>query len=169
MLVLFLAGERVGGDPDKSKASAGAVWSPYAVGSAEGEAGAEDLLDSALEGLGHRLLLNDLGDLLDLLEGQVALVGHVLDLLSISLVASELLDEEGGGAGVDGDFGSPVLALQLDHDSNSLPFSSFLDDVLTDLFGVLHKGGVTRPRGPSLGASVAAGPGSPPNTLMLTG
>ena len=65
-------------------------------GAAERQAGSKDLLDCALEGLGHRLLLNDLGDLLDLLESEVALVGHVLDLLSISLVASELLDEEGG-------------------------------------------------------------------------
>lgn len=137
-------------------------------GAAEGKASAKDLLDSALEALGHRLFLDDFGDLLDLLEGEVALVGDVLDFLSVALVVSELLDEKGGRAGVHGDFSSSVLAFQLDHHTDALPLSTFLHDVFTDLLGVLNKSYCTKPRGPSLGARVAAGPGSPPKTLMLT-
>lgn len=62
---------------------------------AEGEAGSEDLLDGALEVLGHGFFLDDLGDLLDLLEGEVSLVGDVLDLLPVALVVAELLDQQG--------------------------------------------------------------------------
>ena len=109
-------------------------------GAAEGEAGTEDLLDGSLEGLGHGLFLDDLGDLLDLLESEVALVGHVLDFLSVTLVVAELLDKQGGGRGVDGDFSSSVLALELDHHSDALPLAAFLDDVLTHLLSVQTQG-----------------------------
>ena len=144
------------------------LWTLLVDGGAEGQAGAEDLLDGTSEVLGHGLLLDDLGDLLDLLEGEVALVVHVLHFLSVALVVAEFLDQQGGGAGVDGDLGGSVLALQLHHHADALPLGAFLHDVLTDFLGVLRGGRRTRPRGPSLGARVAAGPASPPNTLMLT-
>ena len=135
---------------------------------AEGKASAQDLLDCSCEILGHWFLVHDLGDFLDLLESKVALVGDIFDFLSVSLVASELLDKESGWARLDCDFCGSVLALQLNHNSDSFPLGSFLDDIFTNLFGVLDYERYTRPRGPSLGARVAAGPGSPPKTLMLT-
>lgn len=95
-------------------------------------------------------------------------MGHVFDFLSVALITTELLDEQGRGARLDSDLSSSVLALELDHDADTLPLSSLLNDVLTDFFGVLSYYGCTRPRGPSLGARVAAGPGSPPKTLILT-
>ena len=61
---------------------------------AEREACSEDLLDGALEVLGHGFFLDDLGYLLDLFEGEVSLVGDVLDLLSVALVVAELLDQQ---------------------------------------------------------------------------
>lgn len=96
-------------------------------------------------------------------------MGDVLDLLAVALVVAQLLDDEGRGRWPDADFGGSVLALELDHDSNSLPLGALLDDVFADLLGILRSLRlITRPRGPSLGARVAAGPASPPNTLMLT-
>ena len=67
----------------------------FVNGASDGKTGTENLLDSAGEGLGHRLFFNDLGDLLDLLEGKVSLVSDVLDFLSISFVVAEFLDDEG--------------------------------------------------------------------------
>ena len=69
---------------------------------------------------------------------------------------------------MDGNLGSSVLTFELHHNSNTFPFSSLLDDILSDFFSVLNEKIITRPRGPNLGARVAAGPGSPPKTLMLT-
>jgi hypothetical protein len=59
------------------------------------------------------------------------------------------------------------------HNSDTFPFSSFFNDILTDFFGILNifyyvNDDITKPNGPNLGARVAAGPGSPPKTLMLT-
>jgi hypothetical protein len=56
----------------------------------------------------------------------------------------------------------------LHHHSDALPLRSLLHDVLAHFLRVLHRHTSTRPRGPNLGARVAAGPASPPNTLMLT-
>jgi hypothetical protein len=61
------------------------------------------------------------------------------------------------------------LTFKLNHNSNTFPLRSFLNDILSNFFGVLHYYCNTKPRGPSLGASVAAGPAYPPKTLMLTG
>lgn len=62
----------------------------------------------------------------------------ILDLLSVSLMLSQLLDEEWGWCRLDGDFCCSVLTLQLNHDSDALPFASLLDDILTNFFWVLN-------------------------------
>ena len=64
---------------------------------------------------------------------------------------------------------SSVLTFKLDHNSDSFPFTTLLNDILADFLGILRINYmITRPSGPNLGARVAAGPGYPPNTLMLT-
>ena len=95
-------------------------------------------------------------------------MSDVFDFLSISFISAQFLDEKGWWSWLDWNFGSSVLAFQLNHDSNSFPLSTFLDDIFTDFLGILNKLKITKPRGPNLGARVAAGPGSPPKTLILT-
>jgi hypothetical protein len=87
-------------------------------------------------------------------------------------VLSDFLDKESRSGWLNDDFSSSVLALELDHDSDTFPFASFLDNIFSYLLRVLKKKikdyFFTRPRGPNLGAKVEAGPPSPPKTLMLT-
>jgi hypothetical protein len=66
----------------------------------------------------------------------------------------------------------PILTFKLDHNSNTFPFSTLFNNILSDFFSILnnylYKKNNTRPNGPSFGARVAAGPGYPPKTLILT-
>ena len=47
----------------------------------------------------------------------------------------ESLDDKGGSGGNDGDGGLTVLDGQLDGDTETLPVTSGLGDIFTDLFG----------------------------------
>lgn len=66
-------------------------------------------------------------------------MGHVLRLLSIPLVAPQLFDDQGRRCGLDGDLGGSVLALELDHDSDSFPLASLFDNILAYLLGIEAK------------------------------
>ena len=96
------------------------------------------MLDGALKSLRQRLALHELGDVLHLGEGEVALVGDVLHLLSVSFIVTQLLNDESRAGGLDADFCVSVLALELDHDSDSLPLGTFLDDIFSDFLSILH-------------------------------
>ena len=61
----------------------------------------------------------------------------VLGFLSISNVFAEFLDKESRGSVEDGHISSSVLALELDNDSDTFVGSASLDDIFTDLLGVL--------------------------------
>lgn len=52
------------------------------------------MLNSSSKGLGQGFFLDELGNLLNLLETEVALMSDILGLLSVSLVVSEFLDDE---------------------------------------------------------------------------
>ena len=134
----------------------------------ERKACSQYLLDCSCEVLCHWFLFNNFCYFFDLLEGEVSFMVYVLDFFSVSLVVSKFFDEKSWWAWFNVDFSCSVLALQLNHNSDSFPFWSFFDDILTDFLGVLYYWRGTSPRGPNLGASVAAGPGSPPKTLILT-
>jgi len=63
----------------------------------------------------------------------------VLGFLSVSDVLAEFLDEESRGGVENGDISSSVLTLKLDDDSDTLVSSASLDDIFTDLLGVLFE------------------------------
>lgn len=107
---------------------------------AEGDAGSEDLLDGALELDGHALGAKLLGDVDDVSELEVAVVLHVLLLLSVAGTLLKSLDNERGGSGEHGDEALSVLHHHFDLDLNSAPVSSGLLDVFTDLLGGHTKG-----------------------------
>ena len=51
---------------------------------------------------------------------------------------AEFLDEESRGGVEDGNISSSVLALELDDNSNTLVGSASLDDIFTNLLGILY-------------------------------
>ena len=62
----------------------------------------------------------------------------MLDVLLLLAVSGRLLkglDDEGGSGGNDGDGGLTVLDGQLDSDTETLPVTSGLGDIFTDLCG----------------------------------
>ncbi|GIX64490.1 60S ribosomal protein L12 [Babesia caballi] len=104
-------------------------------GAADGEAGAEDLLDGAGEGLGHGVLAHGAGDGHQLLPRQVAAVLDVLHFFPVAQGLLQLLDQQRRGGGLDLDLGLPVLDGQLDGDLDALPVGRLLGDVVAHLLG----------------------------------
>ena len=100
---------------------------------ANGEAGAEDFLDGADELSSIGLGAHDLGDLADLVHGELASVGHVLNLLPVARRGLQGLEDENGG-GVD-DANLALLVLDFDFNGNFHAFVTLsrLHDVFTDL------------------------------------
>lgn len=139
---------------------------------ASAERSTEDLLDGALQVLGHRLEAHGAGDLNDLIEGNALGVLDVLLLLAVTRGLLEGLDDERRGRGNNGDGGLTVLDGQLDRDAETLPVASSLGDIFTDLctpLAVVPLGSIgldvlfgDRPRGPILGARADEAPTSPP-------
>ena len=115
------------------------LWWLFIDGASYWEAGSQDLLDGTGEVLGHGFFFNDFGDFLDLLESEISFVGDVFDFFSVSFIVAEFLDDEGWWGGVNDDFSGSVLTLKLNHNSNTFPFSSFFNDILSDLLGILYK------------------------------
>ena len=105
-----------------------------------GEAGTENFLDGANELGGVGLGTHDLGDLADLVDGQLASVRHHLDLLSVARRRLESLQNEHGSGVNDSDFDLLVLHLNLDGDLHALEALGGLHDVFTDLLGGNTKG-----------------------------
>lgn len=120
-------------------------------GAAEGNACSEDLLDSSLELDGHALGAELLGDVDDVSELEVAVVLHVLYLLSVAGAFLECLDDQGSGSGEHSDEALSVLDHHFDLDLNSTPVSGGLLDVFTDLLGGHTKGTALGGEGGSTG------------------
>jgi hypothetical protein len=103
-------------------------------GAADGDAGAENLLDGAGEVLGHGAGAHDPGDLDDVVEGDVPVVLDVLSLLAVALGLLEGLDHQRGSGGHHRDLGLAVLDRQLHGDAQALPvLGRLLGYVLSDL------------------------------------
>ena len=120
-------------------------------GAAEGDAGSEDLLDGSLELDGHALGAKLLGNVDDIGELEVAVVLHVLLLLSVARALLECLDNEGSGSGEHGDEALSVLDHHFDLDLNSAPFSGGLLNIFTDLLGRHTEGTALGSEGGSTG------------------
>lgn len=97
------------------------------------ESSAKDLLDGALQVLGHGLESHGLSDGDDLIEGDALGVLDVLLLLPVTRGLLEGLDDERRGGGDDGNLGLTVLDGQLDRDAEALPVAGGLGDIFTDL------------------------------------
>jgi hypothetical protein len=100
---------------------------------ASGESSSEDLLDGTLEVLGHGLEPHGAGNVDDLIERNALGVLDVLLLLAVTRGLLKGLDDEGGGGWDDRDGGLTVLDGQLDSDTETLPVTSGLGDIFTDL------------------------------------
>lgn len=96
---------------------------------------AEDLLDGTREALGKRLEAHLAGNLDNLVERDVATVLDVLLLLAVTRGLLERLDDERRGRGDDRDGSLTVLDGKLDSDTQTLPVTSGLGNVFTDLLG----------------------------------
>jgi len=103
-------------------------------GAADGLRRAEDLLDGALELPRHGTLPHDAGDVDDLVEGNVAAVLDVLDLLAVTWGLLEGADEKSGGAGNHAHGRLTILDRQFDRDAETFPILSGFRNVVTDLF-----------------------------------
>lgn len=142
---------------------------------ASAEGGSENLKGGTLQVLGHGLEAHGTGNVDDLIKRNALGVLDVLLLLTVSGRLLEGLDDEGRSGGNDGDGGLTVLDGQLDGDTETLPVTSGLGDIFTDLYGLVRLvfrrclrrsvGYILlgeRPRGPILGASADEAPTSPP-------
>ncbi len=109
----------------------------------KGHTGTEHLLNGSLEGDGQRFLgfSHGLGDLKNIVELDVTVVGNVLGLLSISCGLLEGLDQKWGDGWSDGNSALSVLDGDLDLNFNSLPLGSGLLDVFSDFLGWETDGG----------------------------
>lgn len=109
-------------------------------GATNRDAGSNDLLDGSGHLTGERALAENLGDVVDLSESDVSVVLSVLLLLAVAGRLLEGSDDHGGGGGDDLDGGLTVLNDQLDGDLQSLPVSSDLGNIISDLSGVETEG-----------------------------
>ena len=100
---------------------------------AGGESGTEDLLNGTLQVLGHGLEAHGAGNVDDLIKGNALGVLDVLLLLPVTRGLLKSLDDERRGGGNDRDGGLTVLDGQLDGDAETLPVTSGLGDIFTDL------------------------------------
>ena len=89
-------------------------------GAADRLSGAEDLLNGALQLARHGAFPHDAGDVNDLVEGNVAAVFDVLDLLAVTWGLLEGADEQRGGAGNHAHRRLTILDRQLDSDAETL-------------------------------------------------
>jgi hypothetical protein len=102
---------------------------------ADGESSTEDLEDNTLERLGHGAVLHLAGDLNNVIEGDGLGVLDVLLLLAVTRRLLEGLDDQGRGGGNDRDSSLTVLDGELDSHTETLPVTSVLGNVFTDLLG----------------------------------
>lgn len=107
-------------------------------GASNGLGGTEDLLDTTGEVLGHGLVGHLAGNVVDLVDGNVARVDDVLLLLAVTDGLLEGLDDEGRGGGNNRGGSLTVLDGELDGDTETLPVAGGLGNVFSDLLGGLR-------------------------------
>jgi hypothetical protein len=113
------------------------LWAAAIDLATSAEGSAENLLDGTLQVLGHRLEPHGAGDVDDFIERNALGVLDVLLLLSVSGRLLKSLDNERRCGGNDGYGGLTVLDGQLDSDTETLPVTSGLGDIFTDLCALL--------------------------------
>ena len=103
-------------------------------GASERDGGSEDLLDGSLKGDGHGLVCfsHGLGNLEDIIELDVTVVGDVLLLLSISTSLLQGFNDEWGGGWKDLHGTLSVDDHDFNLDLDSLPLGGGLLDILTN-------------------------------------
>jgi hypothetical protein len=104
------------------------------------ESGTEDLKDGTLELLSQRTVAHGAGDLDDVIERDRLGVLDVLLLLAVTRGLLEGLDDQGRGGGNNRDRGLTVLDGELDSHTETLPVTSVLGNIFTDLLGRQTKG-----------------------------
>merc|ERR1712105_135268 len=102
-------------------------------GAADRLGGAQDLLDGALQLARHGALPHDAGNVNDLVEGNIAAVFDVLDLLAVTWGLLEGADKQRGGAWNHAHRRLTILDRQLDSDAETFPVLSRFGDVITNL------------------------------------
>lgn len=107
---------------------------------ADGEGSTEDLEDGTLERLGHGAVAHGTGNLNNVIEGDGLVVLDVLLLLAVTRGLLEGLDDKGRGGGNNRDGGLTVLDGETDSHTETLPVTSVLGNVFTDLLGRQTKG-----------------------------
>jgi len=106
----------------------------------DGEGSTEDLEDGTLESLGHGARAHGTGNLNNVIQGDGLVVLDVLLLLAVTRGLLEGLDDKGGGGGHNRDGGLTVLDGETDSHTETLPVTSVLGNVFTDLLGRQTKG-----------------------------
>jgi len=104
---------------------------------AGGVGSSEDLLDGALEVLGHGLEPHNFRNSNDLIERNALGVLDVLLLLAVAWGLLEGLDDEGRSGGHNGDGGLTILDGELHGDAKTLPVAGGFGDIFSDLCGML--------------------------------
>jgi hypothetical protein len=99
------------------------------------ESSTKDFLDGTLKLTSEGLVAHSTGDLNNVIKSDVTRVLDVLLLLAITRGLLESLDDQGRGGGNNGDLSLTVLDGQLNSDTETLPVSSTLGNVFSDLLG----------------------------------
>jgi hypothetical protein len=102
---------------------------------ANGESSSQDFLDGTLELTGKRLVAHDASNLNNVVNGDVTRVLDVLLLLAVTRGLLKSLDDQGRGGGNNGNLSLTVLNGQLNSDTETLPVSSTLGNIFSDLLG----------------------------------
>jgi hypothetical protein len=107
---------------------------------ADGESSTEDLKDGTLELLGERASAHLAGNLNNLVKGNGLGVLDVLLLLAVTRRLLEGLNDEGGSGGHNRNLSLTILDGELDGHTETLPVTSVLGDIFTNLLGRQTKG-----------------------------
>ena len=102
---------------------------------ANGESSTKDFLDGTLKLTSEGLVTHGTGDLNNVIKSDVTRVLDVLLLLAVTRGLLESSDDQGRGRGNNGNLSLTVLDGQLNGDTETLPVSSTLGNVFSDLLG----------------------------------
>ena len=120
------------------------VWGTSIDGATDALSGSQDLLHGAGQLAGHAAGAHRPGNGQDIVVGNVAAVLDVLDLLAVPWGLLQGLDDQRGSRGHHSDGSHTVLDAQLDGDLQTLPVTSGLGNVVSDLLGRLRRHGIQR-------------------------
>jgi hypothetical protein len=107
---------------------------------ANGESSTKDFLDGTLKLTSEGLVTHGTGDLNNVIKRDVTRVLDVLLLLAVTRGLLKSSDDQGRGGRNNGNLSLTVLNGQLNGDTETLPVSSTLSNVFSDLLGGETKG-----------------------------